>query len=262
MGLGGLGVVRAADGASIGEWRNRAAAPSLLATVAHDLRAPMSSLIAAAEVLQRDYARLDDPARLAMVASIHRNSLWMREMTENLLCSAAIADGRLTVEPRPVDARATIDEIRSLVEPLLAQKDQCLRVVAEAVLPLVAGDAHRISQVLLNLISNAHRYSERGTTIDVSVRLVQGRIRVDVCDQGPGVPRSALRAIFNAYERAGRSGGGGLGIGLSIVRSIVEAHGGRLGASNRRTGGARFWFDLPVMVAGECAELNSMKRVG
>lgn len=260
MGLGGLDVVRAADDA-VGHLRDRAA-PGLLATVAHDLRAPMSSLIAAAEVLHHDYTRLDDPARLAMVASIHRNSLWMREMMENLLCSAAIADGRMTIDPRPVDTRATIDEIRGLVEPLLAQKDQHLCVMAEAVLPLVAGDPHRISQVLLNLISNAHRYSDPGTTIDVSVRLVQGRVRVEVCDQGPGIPRSALRAIFNAYERAGRSDGGGLGIGLSIVRSIVEAHGGRFGASNRKTGGARLWFDLPVMVADECSELNSTKRVG
>jgi signal transduction histidine kinase len=102
--------------------------------------------------------------------------------------------------------------------------------------------------VLLNLLSNANKYADAGTEIEIGVSLNRGAVRVSVSDRGPGLPRDALGTAFRAYDRAGRTGGEGLGIGLWVVRSIVRAHGGRVGAFNREGGGATFWFELRPMM--------------
>jgi K+-sensing histidine kinase KdpD len=223
--------------------------PSWLATVAHELRGPLSALETASELLDRDFDQLNEEQIRTMVSAIHRRTLWLRGLTENLLCSAAIGEGRLRVHLSPLDIVETVREVEAVVSPLLDRKKQTIRVSTAATYPLVEADAHRISQVLLNLLSNANKYADAGTEIEIAVAAVRGSVRVSVSDRGPGLPAATTESAFRAYDRAGRTGGEGLGIGLWVVRSIVRAHGGRVGAFNRAGGGATFWFELRPMLA-------------
>lgn len=218
--------------------------PAILATVAHELRGPLSAMATASEMLERDFDLLDLQQVKVMVSSINRRALWLRGLMENLLCAATVDDGRLRIQQRPVDLRALVDEVGLLLEPLLKRKAQRLRVRARPTLPFVVGDEHRLSQVLLNLLSNASKYSGTETTVDVAITMRPGAVRVTVADRGPGVTRANAGQLFEAYNRAGRTDGDGLGIGLSVVRSIIEAHNGHVGYARRGGGGAMFWFEL------------------
>jgi signal transduction histidine kinase len=120
---------------------------------------------------------------------------------------------------------------------------------------MAEADAHRISQVLLNLISNAHKYSGPNTSIEIEIATEGEFARVNISDRGPGLPEHMAQNAFRAYDRAGRADGDGLGIGLWVVRSIVRAHGGRVGVTNRAGGGASFWFELRLAAASHLEEL-------
>jgi two-component system sensor histidine kinase KdpD len=218
--------------------------PATLATVAHELRGPLSVLQTTSELLERDFDLLDLQQIRVMVSAMHRRTLWLRDLVENLLCAATVGDGQLRLHLRPLDLRELFDEVEVLVEPILARKQQRIRVRARTALPIVAADARRVSQVLLNLITNASKYSGTQTMIELGAVMFGGRVRVTVADRGPGVSAKAALRIFEPYERAGRTDGDGLGIGLSVVRTIVEAHGGDVGVKKRRSGGAIFWFEL------------------
>ena len=219
------------------------AQPNWVAAVAHELRGPLTALETASELLDRDFERLDATQIRVMISGIYRRTLWMRGLMENLLCSAAIDEGRFTVHPRPIDLADITNEIEGIVRPLLERKRQRLRIAASTS-TMVEADAHRISQVLLNLISNAHKYAGPGTDIDIDITSDGDLSRVCVSDRGPGLPKGMALSAFRAYDRAGRTDGDGLGIGLWVVRSIVLAHGGRVGVLDRPGGGATFWFEL------------------
>lgn len=220
--------------------------PSVLATVAHELRGPLSMLETASEVLDRDFDLLDQGQMRVMVSSIHRRTLWLRGLAENLLCAATTDDGQLRLHLRATSVREVVEESAQLVEPLLRRKAQRL-VVRTAPVPLVAADPQRLTQVLLNLVSNAAKYAGADTAITLAIADRGSRVRVTVADRGPGIAPEMAARLFEPYYRAGRTDGEGIGIGLSVVRSIVEAHGGSVGFANRRGGGATFWFELPAV---------------
>jgi len=227
------------------------ARPTILATVAHELRGPLSAMAIASELLERDFDLLDRRQAMVMVSSINRRALWLRGLVENLLCAAAVDDVQLRIHRRPLDLRAIVDEVGLVLDPLLKRKSQRLRVCARPMPPLVNGDEHRLSQVLVNLLSNASKYSDVGTAIQVAITSRAGLVRVTVADRGPGVDPGHARQLFRAYNRAGRMDGDGLGIGLSVVRSIIDAHEGRVGYKSRSGGGAMFWFELAATDAAD-----------
>jgi len=237
--------------------------PTILATVAHELRGPLTAMEMASDMLDRDFELLDPKQVRSMISSIHRRAIALRGLAENLLCAATISDGNLSIQRSPVDLREVVDEVAALVEPMLQRKDQRLRVRSR-VRQLVSVDARRLTQVVLNLVSNAHKYSPPGATILVALGTRGDCVRVTVADRGNGVPDAVAGRLFEPYYRAGRVDGDGVGIGLSIVRSIVEAHGGSVGFANRRRGGAAFFVELPhlgpVQTAGE--KNIEMARVG
>jgi two-component system sensor histidine kinase KdpD len=237
---------------------------SLLATVAHELRGPLGALEPAAEILDRDFDLLDQQQVRVMVSAIHRRALWLHGLMENLLCAATVDDGQLRVHLRPLNLFDVIQDATLLVEPLLKRRGQRLKVRTSPTVPLVSADSQRLTQVLLNLVSNAAKYAGTDTLIEVVLALREGRVRVTVADRGPGVPRDKVAQLFEAYNRAGRTDGEGLGIGLSVVRSIVNAHGGQVGFANRRGGGATFWFELPALAGSlfRNDDATERKRVG
>ena len=243
--------------------------PSLLSAVAHDLRTPIAALAMSAELLADDVDSLDAGQIRRMVAGIRRQALWLQGLVENLLCATVLSEGRFEVHPQPVVLAQVLEEIRPVVEPLLAHKGQRLRLELRGANREVAVDWRRIGQVLVNLISNASKYAGGGTSIDVTCAVQDDAVRVSVADRGPGLPAGSEGRLFEPFCRAAedvRSGKEGVGLGLAIVKAIVEAHGGRVGADNRRGGGSSFWLELPLRRArrpaqdASSADLPSSRR--
>lgn len=222
---------------SVAFFGDRLAAP----LVAHELRAPLSALAAASEILERDFLSIDRQQLREMVGTIRARTLGLHALLENLLCAGSISNGRFAVHPRRADLRDIYFETSALVMPLLARREQELRGPRRSM--IVRADDRRLIQALVNLIANASKFAPAGTAIEVSFGRRADRVRVTVADRGTGFNGSA-RALFDPFQQGGAASSG-VGLGLSIVRAIVEAHGGTVGARNRRGGGARFWFELP-----------------
>jgi signal transduction histidine kinase len=224
---------------------------TVLATVAHELRGPLTALATASELLAEDFLHLNPEQVKSMLGAMHRRTLWLQGLVENLLCAATIREGRLQLYRQSLSLADLIADVDAVVGPLLAQRGQRLRIRRATQLPEVLADGRRLSQVLINLILNASKFGTANSAIDATLSLRNGEVRVSVADRGPGVSPEQAERLFEAYYRApatAGSGKDGVGLGLSIVKSIVEAHGGRVGVESRRGGGARFWFTVPIVV--------------
>jgi K+-sensing histidine kinase KdpD len=223
---------------------------TVLATVAHELRGPLTALATSSELLAEDFLHLDPEQVKGMLAAMHRRTLWLQGLVENLLCAATIREGRLQLYRQSLSMSDVIEDVHAVVDPLLAQRGQRLRVRVPQRLPEVLADSRRLGQVLVNLILNASKFGAANTAIDLTVSVRGGVIRVAVADRGPGVAAEQAQRLFEPYYRApamAGSGKDGVGLGLSIVKSIIEAHAGRVGVESRHGGGARFWFELPTV---------------
>ena len=231
---------------------------TVLATVAHELRGPLTALATSSELLAEDFLHLDPQQVKSMLGAMHRRTLWLQGLVENLLCAATIREGRLQLHRQSLSVTDLLADVDAVVGPLLAQRGQRLRVRIGSRLPEVLADSRRLGQVLINLILNASKFGAANTSIDVTVAARGGSVHVSVADRGPGVSGDLSERLFEPYYRApatAGSGKDGVGLGLSIVKSIVEAHGGQVGVGSRRGGGARFWFSLPTV--GRSASAHS-----
>jgi two-component system sensor histidine kinase KdpD len=223
---------------------------TLLATVAHELRGPLTALATSSELLAEDFLELDPEQVKRMLGAMHRRTVWLQGLVENLLCAASIREGRLNLYRQSLSVNDLLGDAEAVVEPLLAQRGQRLRIKMPHGVPEVLADGRRLGQVLVNLILNASKFGPANSPIDVSVIVRNGEVRISIADRGPGVPPQEAPKLFEPYYRApstAGSGKDGVGLGLSIVKSIVEAHGGQVGVENRRGGGARFWFSIPTV---------------
>jgi signal transduction histidine kinase len=231
---------------------------SVLATVAHELRGPLTALAQSSELLAEDFLNLDPEQIKSMLGAMHRRTLWLQGLVENLLCAATIREGRLHLYRQSLSLSDLLADVDAVVGPILAQRGQRLRVRKRQRLPEVLADSRRLGQVLINLILNASKFGVPNTPIDVTISSRNGAVRVSVADRGPGVSLDQVDRLFQPYYRAPEtadSSKDGVGLGLSIVKSIVEAHGGDVGIENRRGGGARFWFSIPTV--GRAASAKS-----
>jgi len=231
---------------------------SVLATVAHELRGPLTALAQSSELLAEDFLNLDPEQIKSMLGAMHRRTLWLQGLVENLLCAATIREGRLHLYRQSLSLSDLLADVDAVVGPILAQRGQRLRVRKSQRLPEVLADSRRLGQVLINLILNASKFGVPNTPIDVTISSRNGAVRVSVADRGPGVSLDQVDRLFQPYYRAPEtadSSKDGVGLGLSIVKSIVEAHGGDVGIENRRGGGARFWFAIPTV--GRAASAKS-----
>jgi two-component system sensor histidine kinase KdpD len=226
------------------------------AVLAHEMRGPLMALVASTELLVEDAVQLDPAEVRDLARTIRGRALWIQGLVENLLCASALRRGRLRLRLQALDPHTLLEEVRVLLEPLLAQRRQSLRLRRPLhPSPHTMADARRLSQVLVNLILNASKYAPPATSIDLSLRASNGRVRFLVADQGPGLPAGDRARLFDPYWQAAPGQAvpdeqaDGLGLGLAIARAIVDAHDGRIGARNRRGRGAVFWFDLPAVPA-------------
>jgi two-component system, OmpR family, sensor histidine kinase KdpD len=233
---------------------------AIFSTVAHELRGPLMALATSAELLVADFAALEPAQIREMVAGIHCRALWLQELVENLLCAASLREGGLAMHVQPLNLLEVVAEVRQVVLPLLRRRAQRLRIheTGAGRFPEVNADGRRLGQVLVNLILNASKFSPPETSVDVILSTGETALKVTVADRGPGLPKGIVEQLFEPFFRApstqvspraagqGASAPEGVGLGLAIVKEIVTRHGGRIGAGDRRGGGARFWFELPL----------------
>src|SRR5215831_87636 len=176
--------------------------PEALSTIAHDLRSPLAALMTTAELLVTDLDSLNGQQLRQMVTTLRRGTLTLHGLLENLLCASAADAGRLAVHPEPLDLRAAVGEVQLVLAPLLQRKAQPLRLSARAGRLAVLADRRRLDQVLLNLLSNASKFSPPGRPIHVSLRARGAAVRLTVADCGPGLPPGPAAALFEPFTRA------------------------------------------------------------
>jgi two-component system sensor histidine kinase KdpD len=228
---------------------------ALLASISHDLRTPLAVLTGAASSLVEASGRLSDDARHELAQTIYEEAQHMSELTGNVLDMARLETGAVQLNRQ----WQPLDEVVGVVLGRLRKRleGRQVRVDLSAAPPLVSLDAVLIGQVLTNLIDNALKYTPAGSPIDIDATPVPDAVRICVGDRGPGLARGDEQRVFEKFYRATTEGGpGGVGLGLTICKAVVEAHGGRIWAENRPEGGARFCFDLPQPAQPQTPQLE------
>ena len=220
-----------------------------LASVAHEFRTPLSALEASIELLLDQAPELSPIELQELYTSLLLGTLGLHTLVDNLLESANIEARRFQISPRESDLGNIIIEAVQTMQPLLTKYEQHLTTELPLDIPVVWADPRRTMQVLINLLSNASRYGPPGEEIILQVLTEDQYVRVAVIDRGPGIPPEHRANIFRrfVFPHAGDAvSQAGAGLGLSVVKAIVTAHGGQVGVDDRPTGGSIFWFTLPI----------------
>ncbi|MEO5955074.1 MAG: sensor histidine kinase KdpD [Nitrospiraceae bacterium] len=218
---------------------------AILSSVSHDLRTPLATITGSASSLLDEQGQLDPAARLELVRSIYREADRLDRLLKNLLDMMRIEAGavQLSKEWHPIDE--VVGAALARLEGRL--RDHTVNTAFPADLPLVLVDGVLLEQVMINLVENAVKYAPSGSAIDLSASASDREVVVEVADRGPGIPVGEETRIFDKFYRAKPAREGGVGLGLTICRGIIEAHGGRIWAENRRGGGAMFRFAVPLL---------------
>ena len=228
---------------------------AVLANISHEFRTPLSAQLASIELLRERLLQDPagrDPRTHDLVLSLERGSLRLTQLIDNLLESVRIESGQDSIRSRPVALDEVVEEAVEMTAPLLAQRGQEVEVDLPYPLPAIHGDAPRLTQVFVNLLANANKFAPPGSVVRVGGAVEGARIALWVEDEGPGLPDGAAAGpLFDRFVR--RAGEGeepetaGMGLGLWIVRSIVERHGGAVEAGPGATGrGTRLRILLPI----------------
>jgi K+-sensing histidine kinase KdpD len=225
---------------------------TLLSGVSHELRTPLAAITGAASTLIETGPRLPAASRAEMLDTIYSEAERMERLISNLLEMTRLESGELTIKRDWVPLQEVIGSALNRLDRALAGRE--VKIDLPDGLPLVSVDAIGLEQVMVNLIDNALQYTPAESRIEVMVRASNGQVSVEVADCGPGLPAGAEHRIFEKFFRshtARTARGRGIGLGLTICRAIVQAHGGTIEARNRfdNGGGAVFRFTLPQKVS-------------
>ncbi|OLC52373.1 MAG: hypothetical protein AUH85_17270 [Chloroflexi bacterium 13_1_40CM_4_68_4] len=220
-----------------------------ISNISHELKTPLTSIRGYAELLLRSNEPVSDRSRRAVNAML-RASDQLATLVQDLLDMTAIEASGLSVQPRPLVLEEVITTAMQLAEPMAREKN--LRLVADVarVLPNVLADPGRLGQVLNNLLSNAIKFTPSGGTVEVGARSGGDLVHVWVRDTGLGIPPDEHRRLFSRFFHASTTppASRGLGLGLYIVRAIVEAQGGMVWVESEPGAGTTFHFTVPFVV--------------
>jgi PAS domain S-box-containing protein len=227
-----------------------------LATLSHELRTPLTAILGWASMLAG--GGLDAPDAERAIAAIERNARAQRQIVEDVLDVSRIITGKLRLEMRPVELRALLQDAVESVRPAAEAKGVYLSTLLAPEAGAVTADPHRLQQVMWNLLSNAVKFTPAGGRVEVELRRDGARTSVRVGDTGEGIAPEFLPHVFDRFRQADMGTTrqhGGLGLGLAIVRQLVELHGGEVSAASAGRGlGSTFTLRLPLRPAASARE--------
>jgi two-component system sensor histidine kinase KdpD len=220
---------------------------ALLNSISHDLRTPLVSITGVLSSLQDDGTRLDTKTRQMLIDNAREEADHLNRLVGNLLDMTRLEAGAMKVAKEPSDVQDLVGTALEQVNGRL--RDRPVTVDVPEDLPLVPMDFGLMVQVLVNLIDNALKYSAPDSPIDIQARLSESQIAIEVADRGIGIPSEDLNRVFDKFYRVQHPDSvSGTGMGLSICKGIVEAHGGQIEAMNRNGGGTIIRIRLPLFV--------------
>jgi signal transduction histidine kinase len=220
-----------------------------LATLSHELRTPLNSILGWSEIL--DSGRLSEEDKAQGVKAIKRSARLQVRLVEDILDVSRITTGKLRLEIRPVDLCSVVEGAMESVTLASQSKEIRLQCLIETGPIMIRGDADRLQQVIWNLLSNALKFTPQGGQVQVHLQRAQKHCEIIVSDTGMGITPEFLPYVFDRFRQGDQSNTrehGGLGLGLALVRHIVEGHGGSVGVYSPGEGqGTTFTITMPLM---------------
>ncbi len=218
-----------------------------VAEVVHEIRTPLTAILSYADLLQR--ADVDENLRVQFITIIQQETQRVSNLATQFLDLARLESGRIRMAKVSLNIADMIARAANIIRPTLKDNQQSLTIQILTDLPHTIGDDQRIHQVLLNLLSNAAKYSDPGDTITITAKAEAQNIIVAVSDTGPGIPAEQLPRLFHKFARLpGKEHKvAGTGLGLVISRQIIEAHKGQIWAESEVGKGSTFSFTLPII---------------
>ncbi|GFE78530.1 hypothetical protein GCM10011487_05300 [Steroidobacter agaridevorans] len=229
----------------------RRARDSVLVNISHEFRTPLAAQLASIELLRDGFDTMTTDQQKELVLSLERGALRLTRLIDNLLESVRIESGQLSIRHQPVALAEVVEDSEALVGALLTQRRQRLEVNLPEDLPNIDGDGPRLTQVFVNLLANASKFAPEDSIVRIGAEQAGEFVTSWVEDEGPGVPEIEGNSIFDRFYRSGgqEPEPGGLGLGLWIVKSIVERHGGTI--ATRRTAEGRTRFEVKLRQTAE-----------
>jgi signal transduction histidine kinase len=225
----------------------RRARDSVLANISHEFRTPLAAQLASIELLMEGLTTLQPEQQHELVQSLERGTLRLTRLIDNLLESVRIESGQLNIRHQSVELLEVVEDAQALVNSLLTARRQTLEVLLPDDLPLIAGDKPRLTQVFVNLLANANKFAPEGSVVRIGAEATDTRVQCWVEDEGPGPAAAETDTIFARFQRGSEEEPepGGLGLGLWIVKSIIDRHAGTIALVRTDTGRTRFTLSLP-----------------
>ncbi len=218
-----------------------------LASMSHELRTPLHTIIGFSELLGEEIQGALNPKQKRFVEHIHGDSLHLLELINDILDLSKVESGRIELRREPSDLAALIEETVSSVRPIAETKQLTIHSRLGR-MPAVEADRVRVRQILMNLLSNALKFTPAGGRIDVEAEMENGAAKISVADTGIGIPAQEHAAIFDIFHQSAATTKGvreGTGLGLAITKRLVQEHGGTIKVSSELGKGSRFTFTIP-----------------
>jgi signal transduction histidine kinase len=225
----------------------RRARDSVLANISHEFRTPLAAQLASIELLMEGLSSLQPEQQHELVRSLERGTLRLTRLIDNLLESVRIESGQLSIRHQSVELAEVVEDAQALVNSLLTLRHQTLEVSLPQDLPLIEGDKPRLTQAFVNLLANANKFAPEGSVVRIGAQAHDTRVECWVEDEGPGPAAAETDAIFARFQRGSEEEPepGGLGLGLWIVKSIIDRHAGSITLVRTVQGRTRFTISLP-----------------
>ena len=233
-----------------------------LATLSHELRTPLNAILGWANILRTN--RLDEATQGQGLETIERNARAQAKLINDLLDVSRILTGKLRLDLRPVELSQVVEDAVNTVRPAAGAKGVEIETFVDSSTGLISGDGDRLAQVCWNLLSNAIKFTPRGGRVRVEMKRVESWVEVRIRDSGKGIAPDFLPYVFERFRQADASSTrayGGLGIGLALVRHLMDAHGGTVRATSEGEGlGATFTLTFPLAAVRSPVENSGLSQ--
>jgi PAS domain S-box-containing protein len=227
-----------------------------LATFSHELRAPLNSIVGFSEILTSDFDTLPDEKVRDFMGNINESGRHLQSLINDILDLSKIEAGKMELHVEAYPVAYFIDSVRRILNGPLHDRNISLEVNIGSDVEQLVVDQTRFRQILVNLISNAVKYSNPGTPVQLNIHRVENEIEIEVIDQGAGIKQEDLMLLFRPFQQAknARKASEGTGLGLVITKRLVELHGGNIWVESELGKGSTFRFRIPMVLAGEVVE--------